>query len=156
MNSARRTLLPRLLMIALSTLGFTAAFANAQASQGKFKLPVEAHWGLAVLPPGDYTFTLDHATANGMIIVRGQGKAAIIPATAGISLSKITEQSELVLVNKIDLLPHLEFDMERFLHHLDAVHPGVPRMLVSARTGEGIDAFREWLLELPARREVPA
>ena len=37
---------------------------------------------------------------------------------------------ELVLVNKIDLLPHLDFDMERFLHHLDAVHPGVPRMLV--------------------------
>ena len=63
---------------------------------------------------------------------------------------------ELVVVNKIDLLPHLEFDMERFLHHLDAVHPGVPRMLVSARTGEGIDAFRDWLLELPARREVPA
>ncbi len=62
---------------------------------------------------------------------------------------------ELVLINKIDLLPHLEFDMERFLHHLDAVHPGVPRMLVSARTGEGIDAFRDWLLELPARREVP-
>ncbi len=62
---------------------------------------------------------------------------------------------ELVLINKIDLLPHLDFDMERFLHHLDAVHPGVPRMLVSARTGEGIDAFRDWLLELPARREVP-
>jgi hydrogenase nickel incorporation protein HypB len=63
---------------------------------------------------------------------------------------------ELVLINKIDLLPHLEFDMERFLHHLDAVHPGVPRMLVSARTGEGVDAFRDWLLELPARREVVA
>jgi hydrogenase nickel incorporation protein HypB len=63
---------------------------------------------------------------------------------------------ELVLVNKIDLLPHLEFDLDRFLHHLDAVHPGVPRMLVSARTGEGIDAWRDWLLELPARREVPA
>jgi hydrogenase nickel incorporation protein HypB len=63
---------------------------------------------------------------------------------------------ELVLVNKIDLLPHLEFDMDRFLHHLDAVHPGVPRMLVSARTGEGVDAWRDWLLELPARREVPA
>ncbi len=62
---------------------------------------------------------------------------------------------ELVLINKIDLMPHLDFDMEKFLHHLDAVHPGVPRMLVSARTGEGVDAFREWLLELPARR-VPA
>ena len=63
---------------------------------------------------------------------------------------------DLVVVNKIDLLEHLEFDLDLFLHHLDAVHPGVPRMLVSARTGEGIDAFREWLLELPARREVPA
>jgi hydrogenase nickel incorporation protein HypB len=63
---------------------------------------------------------------------------------------------ELVLINKIDLLPHLDFDMDTFLHHLDAVHPGVPRMLVSARTGEGVDAFREWLLALPARREVAA
>jgi len=63
---------------------------------------------------------------------------------------------ELVLVNKIDLLPHLDFDMDAFLHNLDAVHPGVPRMLVSARTGEGVDAWRDWLLELPARRKVPA
>ena len=50
---------------------------------------------------------------------------------------------ELVLVNKIDLLPHLDFDLERFLHNLDAVHPGVERMLVSARTGEGVDAWRD-------------
>ena len=57
---------------------------------------------------------------------------------------------ELVLVNKIDLLPHVDFDMERFLHHLDAVHPGVEHMLVSARTGEGVDAFRDWLVALPA------
>ena len=47
---------------------------------------------------------------------------------------------ELVIVNKIDLLEHLDFDMEKFDYHLDGVHPGVPRMLVSARTGEGIDA----------------
>ena len=62
---------------------------------------------------------------------------------------------ELVLVNKIDLLPHLDFDMDAFLHNLDAVHPGVPRMLVSARTGEGVDAWRDWLLN-QAAREVPA
>ena len=61
---------------------------------------------------------------------------------------------ELVLINKIDLLPHLDFDLDRFLHNLDAVHPGVPRMLVSARTGEGVEAWRDWLLALPARREV--
>ena len=44
---------------------------------------------------------------------------------------------ELVVVNKVDLLPHLDFDLDRFLHNLDKVNPGVERMLVSARTGEG-------------------
>jgi hydrogenase nickel incorporation protein HypB len=63
---------------------------------------------------------------------------------------------ELVLINKIDLLPHLDFDVEQLLHNLDAVHPGVARMLVSARTGEGVDAWRDWLAGLPSRREVPA
>ena len=59
---------------------------------------------------------------------------------------------ELVVINKIDLLAHLDFDMERFLHGLDAVHPGVERMQVSARTGEGVDAFRDWLQQV----RVPA
>jgi hydrogenase nickel incorporation protein HypB len=54
---------------------------------------------------------------------------------------------ELVLINKIDLLEHLDFDLDRFLYHLDAVHPGVERMLVSARTGEGVGAWRDWLAE---------
>ena len=52
---------------------------------------------------------------------------------------------ELVLVNKIDLLPHLDFDLDLFLDNLDQVHPGVERMLVSARTGEGVEAWRDWL-----------
>jgi hydrogenase nickel incorporation protein HypB len=58
---------------------------------------------------------------------------------------------ELVVVNKIDLLEHLDFDLEKFLHHLDAVHPGVERMLVSARTGEGVDAFADWLARVGDR-----
>src|ERR671925_609252 len=52
---------------------------------------------------------------------------------------------DLVLVNKLDLLAHLDYDLDLFLHHLDAVHPGVPRMLVSARTGEGVEQWRDWL-----------
>ena len=52
---------------------------------------------------------------------------------------------DLVLINKIDLLPHLDFDIERLLRNLDAVHPGVPRMLVSATTGEGVEAWSDWL-----------
>ena len=58
---------------------------------------------------------------------------------------------ELVLINKVDLLPHLDFDLDRFLYNLDAVHPDVARMQVSARTGEGVDAWRAWLAELPDR-----
>ncbi|HSD81756.1 MAG TPA: hydrogenase nickel incorporation protein HypB, partial [Solirubrobacteraceae bacterium] len=52
---------------------------------------------------------------------------------------------ELVVVNKLDLLPHVDFDLGRFLANLDAVHPGVERLLVSARTGEGLDGLRAWL-----------
>jgi len=52
---------------------------------------------------------------------------------------------DLVLVNKIDLLAHLDFDLDRFLYNLDQVHPDVERLLVSARSGEGIEQWREWL-----------
>lgn len=52
---------------------------------------------------------------------------------------------ELVVVNKIDLLPYVDFHMDAFLANLDAVHPGVSRLLVSARTGEGVDAWCDWL-----------
>ena len=55
---------------------------------------------------------------------------------------------DLVLVNKIDLLPHLDYDLDRFLYNLDHVHPDVERILVSARTGEGsthgATGWRRW------------
>ena len=58
---------------------------------------------------------------------------------------------ELVLVNKIDLLAHLDYDLDRFLYNLDQVNPSAPRLLVSAHTGEGIDAWRDWLADVAAR-----
>jgi hydrogenase nickel incorporation protein HypB len=58
---------------------------------------------------------------------------------------------ELVVVNKIDLLSHLDFDLDRFLSNLEAVHPDVDRVVVSATTGDGVDAWREWLLAVAAR-----
>jgi hydrogenase nickel incorporation protein HypB len=53
-----------------------------------------------------------------------------------------------VVVNKIDLLPHLDFDLDKFLYHLELVNPRAQRMLVSARTGEGMQAWHEWLLSV--------
>jgi hydrogenase nickel incorporation protein HypB len=55
---------------------------------------------------------------------------------------------ELVVVNKVDLLPYLDFDLGRFFENLDAINPGVDTMVISARTGEGVEAFRDWLLEV--------
>ena len=63
---------------------------------------------------------------------------------------------ELVVVNKIDLLPYVDFDMDRFLANLDQVNPGVEHALVSARTGEGVDRFQDWLAGVVAREAAPA
>ena len=61
--------------------------------------------------------------------------------------------ADLVLVNKVDLLEYLEFDLEQFLGNLDAVNPGVGRILTSARTGQGVDEWCEWLGQrIPERR----
>jgi hydrogenase nickel incorporation protein HypB len=63
---------------------------------------------------------------------------------------------ELVVLNKIDLVEHVDFSVEKFLYHLDAVHPGVATLQTSARTGEGLDALRAWLAGLPDRVGAPA
>jgi hydrogenase nickel incorporation protein HypB len=63
---------------------------------------------------------------------------------------------ELVVINKIDLLEHLDYDLDRLLYNIDAVHPDVPRMLVSAKTGEGVDQLRDWLTQVAAGAPAPA
>jgi hydrogenase nickel incorporation protein HypB len=63
---------------------------------------------------------------------------------------------ELVLLNKLDLLPYVDFDVDKFLARLETVHPGVECLQVSARTGEGMEAWREWLARLPGRRMIEA
>ncbi|MEO8829580.1 hydrogenase nickel incorporation protein HypB [Lapillicoccus sp.] len=52
---------------------------------------------------------------------------------------------ELLLLNKMDLLPHLDFDMALFERNLRSVNPTVTVIPVSARTGEGLDNWYAWL-----------
>ena len=52
---------------------------------------------------------------------------------------------ELLLLNKMDLLPHLDFDMALFERNLRSVNPTVSVVEVSARTGEGLDDWYAWL-----------
>jgi hydrogenase nickel incorporation protein HypB len=53
--------------------------------------------------------------------------------------------AEVVVVNKVDLLPHLDFDLDLFLANLRAVNPAAEVILTSARTGQGVDAWCAWL-----------
>ncbi len=52
---------------------------------------------------------------------------------------------DLVLVNKIDLLPHLDYDIDELERNLQAVNPGVRALRISTRTGAGLDAWHDWL-----------
>jgi hydrogenase nickel incorporation protein HypB len=53
---------------------------------------------------------------------------------------------ELAVVNKIDLLPYVDVEIDALLYNLQVVHPGMEHLLTSARTGEGADALRDWLM----------
>jgi hydrogenase nickel incorporation protein HypB len=53
--------------------------------------------------------------------------------------------ADVVVVNKVDLLPHLDFDVDLFLSNLTAVNPKAQIIMASARTGEGVDEWCAWL-----------
>jgi len=49
------------------------------------------------------------------------------------------------IVNKIDLLPHLDYDRKAALRYIQQVHPQMPVFELSARTGEGFEPWLAWL-----------
>ncbi|MGH9405358.1 MAG: hypothetical protein ACRD3D_05910 [Terriglobia bacterium] len=80
MKSIRSFTLVRLATLALLAACFNAGLASAQeAMAGTFTLPFEARWGSAILPAGNYSFTLDHAGSGGILQVsRGTKGVALI------------------------------------------------------------------------------
>jgi len=50
-----------------------------------------------------------------------------------------------LILNKIDLLPHLNFDFDYFKQGLNVLNPGLFIFPLSCQTGEGLDAWIEWL-----------
>lgn len=56
-------------------------------------------------------------------------------------------QCDLVIINKADLLPYIEFDFERVKHDLSHLNPGCEVLLLSAKTGQGMVQLMEWLKE---------
>jgi hydrogenase nickel incorporation protein HypB len=54
--------------------------------------------------------------------------------------------ASLMLLNKVDLLPHLRFDVVKCIDYARRVNPGIRVLLVSAQTGQGMDAWLDWVL----------
>jgi hydrogenase nickel incorporation protein HypB len=53
--------------------------------------------------------------------------------------------SQVCVLNKIDLLPYLDFQVDIFINHLNRIHPGMTLLQLSAKTGEGFSQWIDWL-----------
>ena len=78
------------------------------------------------------------------------GKVAILSVTEGedkpLKYPDMFAAARLMILNKIDLLPHLDFDVQRCLDYAHQVNPALQVLQVSARDGSGMDAWLDWLL----------
>lgn len=55
------------------------------------------------------------------------------------------EAADVIILNKTDLLPYIDFDKESFYRGVYALQPDIPVFEMSCKTGEGIDSFVSWL-----------
>ena len=79
----------------------------------------------------------EHAKAMVYAITEGEEKPYKYPV--------MFRAAEVVVVNKIDLLPHLDFDLDLFLSNLKEINPDAQVIQASARTGAGLGEWCDWL-----------
>ncbi|HSQ70947.1 MAG TPA: GTP-binding protein, partial [Rubrivivax sp.] len=76
-------------------------------------------------------------------------KVAILSVTEGedkpIKYPDMFHAADLLLINKTDLLPYVDFDVDAAIEFARRVRPDIEVMRVSATTGEGFDAWLDWL-----------
>lgn len=76
-------------------------------------------------------------------------KVAVLSVTEGedkpLKYPHMFAAASLMLLNKVDLLPYLNFDVEQCIAYAREVNPEIEILLVSATKGDGMDAWLEWL-----------
>jgi hydrogenase nickel incorporation protein HypB len=76
-------------------------------------------------------------------------KVAVLSVTEGddkpLKYQDMFHAADVILVNKVDLLPFVDFDVGRCTEYARRVHPSIEVMPVSAKTGEGMEAWFRWL-----------
>ena len=80
----------------------------------------------------------------------GEGARVVIASTTEgedkpLKYPHMFRAAELILLNKVDLLPHLTFDVDRFVAHVRLVNPTAKVLQVSATRGEGLPEWYRWL-----------
>ena len=79
-----------------------------------------------------------------------EAKVAILSVTEGedkpLKYPDMFAAAQLMILNKVDLLPHLRFDVARCKDYARRVNPGITILELSATTGEGMQAWLDWLL----------
>lgn len=90
----------------------------------------------------------EHAKVLVLSVTEGEDKPIKYP--------HMFRAASLLLLNKIDLLPHLHFDVERCLAYARQVNPAVEVLQVSAQTGAGMQAWYQWIQARLAQAEQAA
>lgn len=76
-------------------------------------------------------------------------KVALLSVTEGddkpLKYPVMFQEADCLLITKIDLLPHLEVDLTRFANNVRSMNPWVTIIPVSAKTGEGLERWFEWV-----------
>ena len=88
-------------------------------------------------------------------------KVALLSVTEGedkpLKYPVMFREADCVLITKIDLLPYLPVQVERIEAHIHQVNPRCRVLQVSASTGEGLEAWHQWLVEqVASQRSNPA
>lgn len=76
-------------------------------------------------------------------------KVAVLSATEGgdkvAKYPVVFQKAEAVVLNKADLIPFTDFDLPGVQGEILGMHPGIPIFVTSARTGEGVEQWCNWL-----------
>ena len=82
-------------------------------------------------------------------------KVAVLSVTEGedkpLKYPQMFHNSTVMLLNKTDLLPHLDFDVEKCKEYARRVNPDILIFEVSARNGNGMEAWYQWLTDGTAK-----
>lgn len=109
--------------------------------------------GLSELKPGPGSIVFIENVGNlvcpALFDLGERAKVVIFSATEGedkpLKYPHMFSAATLIILNKTDLLPHLDFSVEKAIANVRRVNPNATMLQISARTGEGLDAWFAWI-----------